>query len=744
MISAFLLAFLFSAQAPVSAQQRLTGVVTDPSGSAVPHAEIAAVVGRRVAATATAGADGRFSLAPPADRFDLIVTAPGLRAEPRRIETARDRDIAVRMTLAAVSDDVVVSAAQVDVPLSRVTDSVEVIARDAMRARQVESVAEALRAVTGLGVTTSGGRGALTSIFTRGGESDYTLVLVDGIPLNEFGGSVDIAHLSPAGVDRIEVVRGPQGALHGSGAIAGVINVLSAEGGPARVTAAAEAGSEAFRRGTLDAQGAAGAWSVGAGADLMASDGFTGRSPAGTAVSNDDYRRVEVSAIASRRIGTAARARATARWNDNERGFPGPYGSNPMDNYGGIDTVSRGDSTAGAAGGAFDAVTGRLAHRASAGWMRRESDFLSPYGTSASSTRRASARYAADWTLGLAGGISAGADLARESGRSTFIVDRTGAAIPVERTLAGYFAEARGAAGSRLLVTAGARVDRIHREGLAGDANPYGARPDMPADTVWSFNPRVSALVYVTPASGSSTTRIRAGFSTGIKPPSAFELSFTDNPALRPEHNRSAEVALEQTLAQGAVHVAATAFSNRYDDLIITVGRTLAGASRYRSDNLSNSRARGVELSAAARGAGHLAGFTIKGGYTWLATEILAADGVSVTGLAPFEVGDRLLRRPGHRGFVDLGFARGGVTAFVAVDGRGETLDVDPSWGLFGGLFDNPGHVSSAVGASWQMARRITIFGRVTNLFDRRYEEIFGFPAPPRRAAGGVRIAAGR
>lgn len=634
----------------------------------------------------------------------------------------------------SISDVVFVSASLVDLPLSRVTDSVDLVTRDAIRARQSESVADALRAVTGLGVTASGGRGAVSSIFTRGGESDYTLVLVDGIPLNAFGGSIDAAHLSPAGVDRIEIVRGPQSALHGSGAIAGVVQIVSAAGGPASASAQIEGGSDALRRALGDARGTAAAWDLGGGADAIASDGV---------VENDDYRRVEISGAAARAIGGAARLRATARWNDNERGFPGPFGSNPVGNYSGIDTISRGDNTHAAAGLSLDVRAGRLEHRMSGTWMRLESDFVSPYGDSSSSTRRATLRYAADWTRANGHGITAGADVAREAGRSTFIVSRSGAGMPIERTLAGYFAEARGAVGSRVLMTAGARLDQIRRDALEGDASPFGARPDMPGDTVWSFNPRVSAVVYLTSPTSRDFTRLRAGFSTGIKPPSAFELSSTDNPSLRPERNRSGELALEQTFARGAVQLAAAGFWNRYDDLIITVGRTLAGASRYRSDNLSNSRARGVELSAIARGHGSVEGLTIKAGYTWLGTEILAADGIDATGLAPFKVGDRLLRRPRHRGFVDVGYARGGATAFFTIDARGRTLDVEPSYGLFGGLFENAGYATSSAGLSWRFGRA-TLFGRVTNVFDRRYEEIFGFPAPGRRAAAGVRIAAGR
>jgi len=633
-----------------------------------------------------------------------------------------------------VTDFVFVSASLVDLPLSRVTDSIDLVPRETIRARQAESIADALRSVTGLGVTASGSRGAVGSIFTRGGESDYTLVLVDGIPLNAFGGGIDIAHLSPAGVDRVEIVRGPQGALHGSGAIAGVVQIVSAAGGPASASAQIEGGSDRFRRAAGDARGTAAAWSLGGGIDATASDGV---------VDNDDYRRTDISGVAARAIGGAARLRATARRNDNERGYPGPFGSNPAGNYSGIDTISRGDNTHTAAGLSLDARAGRLQHRFSGTWMRLESDFASPYGDSSSSTRRATLRYAADWTLANGAGLAAGADVVRESGRSTFIVNRSGAEIPVERTLAGYFGEGRGALGSRVLLTAGARLDQIRRDALDGDASPFGARPDMTSDTIWSFNPRVSAVFYLTPPSAANAARVRTGFSTGIKPPSAFELAFTDNPGLRPERSRSTEVAIEQALAGGALQLTAAGFWNRYDDLIITVGRTLAGASRYRSDNLSNSKARGVELSANARATGRFDGLTLRAGYTWLDTKILAADGIAETGLAPFRVGDRLLRRPRHRAFVDVGYARANATAFFTIDARGETLDVEPSFGLFGGLFENPGYATSSAGLSWRFGRA-TVFGRVTNIFDRRYEEIFGFPAPGRRAAAGVRVAAGR
>jgi outer membrane receptor protein involved in Fe transport len=89
-------------------------------------------------------------------------------------------------------------------------------------------------------------------------------------------------------------------------------------------------------------------------------------------------------------------------------------------------------------------------------------------------------------------------------------------------------------------------------------------------------------------------------------------------------------------------------------------------------------------------------------------------------------------------------FTRGRVTAFARVGARGRVLDVEPSYGAFGGLFHNAGHATTDAGLSLRLAGPVELVVRVANLFDRRYEETFGFPAPGRSAMAGLRIAAGR
>ena len=162
--------------------------------------------------------------------------------------------------------------------------------------------------------------------------------------------------------------------------------------------------------------------------------------------------------------------------------------------------------------------------------------------------------------------------------------------------------------------------------------------------------------------------RLHAAAGTGIRAPDALEIAFTDNPGLKPERSRSVEAGVDQALFGERVVAGATAFFNRYEDLIVAVGPAIANASQYRTDNISNARSRGVELSAALRPA---RGFDARVSYTFLSTEILAVDNLGVAP-APFEVGDPLLRRPRHQASFDLTWTRGPLVAF-ATGGRART-----------------------------------------------------------------------
>jgi outer membrane receptor protein involved in Fe transport len=279
-------------------------------------------------------------------------------------------------------------------------------------------------------------------------------------------------------------------------------------------------------------------------------------------------------------------------------------------------------------------------------------------------------------------------------------------------------------------VQAGLRAEHITREAFVVNG--------FPDDVVTSLNPKVSASWLVSPSAAGARrwTRLRGAAGTGIRPPDVFEIAFTDNPGLKPERSRSAEVGVTQAFASGAVQLDATTFFNHYDDLIISVG-SLRDVSQYRTDNVSNAQARGLELSGAWQGA---AGLSLRLSYTLLDTEILAVDNTAQAP-SPFNVGDRLLRRPRHSGSVVAMWTRGRVSAFSTIDARGETLDVEPSFGASGGLYENPGRTVVDVGGSFRIARALAVQARVLNLLNRDYEDVFGYPAPGRTAFVGVRVA---
>ena len=146
----------------------------------------------------------------PEGDYTLRVVAEGFERPPRQV-TLRDETettTEVTMSIAALSEQVVVSAGFVPLTRSASGASLTVLDQAELRTRQLESSQDALRSVPGFTVSRSGGRGAVTSIFPRGGESDFTLVMVDGIRLNDMGGSYDAAHLPLFDLDRIEVVSG--------------------------------------------------------------------------------------------------------------------------------------------------------------------------------------------------------------------------------------------------------------------------------------------------------------------------------------------------------------------------------------------------------------------------------------------------------------------------------------------------------------------------------------------------------
>ncbi|MDH3422035.1 MAG: TonB-dependent receptor, partial [Gemmatimonadota bacterium] len=146
-------------------------------------------------------------------------------------------------------DGFVVTVSPTPRALRSVTSHVTILEGQELRANGITSLADALRDVAGLDIVRNGSFGATTSLFLRGGESDHTLVLVDGVQVNRAGGGFDFASLTTDNIERVEVVRGPASALYGSDAMAGVVHVVTRTGrGLPRVSATVEAASFAEPR----------------------------------------------------------------------------------------------------------------------------------------------------------------------------------------------------------------------------------------------------------------------------------------------------------------------------------------------------------------------------------------------------------------------------------------------------------------------------------------------------------------
>jgi outer membrane cobalamin receptor len=749
MLAGFSLPLLAGSQAD---RATIRGVVTDPSGRIVRSADVLVLQGQSVIAATITNEQGAFGpIAVLPGTYDVTVATTGMRLPSTSVTLAAGatRELALTLALAAVGESIVVSASHVDTTTSRSADSITVVDRRRLADTQTDAVAGALRFAPGFNVTASGGRGALTSLFPRGGESDYTLVLVDGIVQNAFGGGFDVAHLATADVERIEIVRGPQSALFGGGAIGGIVQIVTAHGGGLRTGGAFETGGYGTTAANGSLSGSIASVTFGASLDWLQSDGDTRTfASTGGPVANDDYRRTSGSLSVGWSDIAARRVRVDIKAGQNERGFPGPYGSDPLGLYGGLDRVSRGtNDTRGVGVSGVFAQRGRLFHHAQFTWSDATGrfdapDFFTPgaIATSTDETRRVTGRYRLDVQAGAIG-VSAGAELLRERNDNTYITGEAFTPVPVERSSTGLFAEARPRLASRLFVNVGVRLERIERTAL--EASP-GARPSFEPHIVWSANPKLS-LAWLLREDGSGrrgglgTTKLRVGAGTGIKPPTAFEIAYTDNPDLKPERSRSYDLGLEQSLAGSRVLADATFFHNTYDDMIVTVGSALAGASRYQSDNIANARARGLELGATWRPTATL---SARGSWTWLDTDILAVDSLPGVVPAPYVTGDRLVRRPGGAGSADLIWSGTRGSAFVSIAGRRRMRDLEPNF--VSSLVDNPGFVSTTIGASVRLHRTIEVYGRVSNAFDRSYEETFGYPAPGRTASIGVRVTRSR
>ena len=621
---------------------------------------------------------------------------------------------------------VVVTANRVPTPAGAVTAAVTIISGASLRERGIRTVAEALRETLGAAVVETGGPGSQTSLFLRGGESDYVKVLLDGVPLNQPGGAYSFAHLTTDDADRIEIVRGPVSVLYGSDAVAGVIQIFTRMGGGAgrgvaHVEAEAGAGGYGARRvgGTMTGGTARFAYSL--GASRFESDGLF---PV-----NSGYRNNVVTARLRVTPDTHTDAAVTVRHGDGVFHYPTDGAGRIVDAN--QFATDRGPAVAVDVG---RRVSGRVEARillSSAETDSRVDDDPDAAGDttlifhSRDRVRRRGAELRANWQAAPAAVITAGVALEDArlrhsdacqvySGGSFF--DCSGDPMNRTRSTHAVFVQWLEGIGRPVSANVGARLE---------DNRQFGRFATWRAGGAWRLD---------------DATRLRLAAGTGFKEPTFFEAYSTGfvsgNPKLRPERSFSWEGGIEHTVPGTRLSLAVTYFDQRFRDLVVY---DFSRTPNY--VNIAAAQSSGAEVAVdwTAR-----SGVAVSLAYTYLDTRVLDGGGDPT-----FETGKRLIRRPTNAATLRLASPLGRRgTATVGARLVGDRDDLDFSTYPAARVTLHPyTRVQATLDYTVLQGRvggpDLTLQAQGENLLGDRGREIANFPVRGRTLFFGMRLGAG-
>jgi len=612
--------------------------------------------------------------------------------------------------------EIVVTATRLETPAREVGSSVSVISGEALERAKREFILEALRESVGVSVTQNGGPGAAASVFIRGANSEHTLVLLDGVPLNDPinpSRSADLAHIYFDNIDRVEILRGPQSPLYGSDALAGVVNIITKRGrGPARWTMGMSGGSYGTYSGQAGLSGSTDRVDYSLGVSGFSTGGISAASTLRAGNSEKDgYRNLTLSG----RFGVSLRkgldlevvGRAVGAGTDIDN-FGGPYGDDPNNRQDyrslffktqvrGLFLKNRWEQKL-----AVAVTDSRRTHE-------NPVDNLHPLEseTGVFQGRLLSADWQNNIYVHASNTITAGLELKQEQGESQYDYAYSGMDFPSafprqSAETAGLYAQDSIRLADRFFATAGIRYDH-HSQ--AGDAITYRLAP-----------------AFVIRETG---TKLRASLATGFKAPSLYQLYAPStiygpigNPSLRPEEVRGWDAGVDQSWGDGLVRTSLTYFRNDYENLIdFTFSRGYI--------NIGRALSRGVEAEAEVRPLQDLS-------LSVLLTYLDAKDAVT---------GERLLRRPRNTLSLSAHYDfPGRWSASLSYDYAGDRRDVDysalsavpvvlPPYSLLNGVL------------TYLAGPGIQVFARVDNALNARYEMVSGYGTPGASFQMGVRLS---
>lgn len=643
-------------------------------------------------------------------------------ASPHRLLTGLVMLLGTASVHAAVNDggEIVVTATRLPTPAERIGSSVAVITAQDIERRQYRSISDALQSIPSLGVVRSGGGiGKLTNVFSRGSETNHTLVLLDGIELNDpsnTDGLIDLSHIYINDVERIEVVMGPQSTLYGSDAIGAVIQIFTKQGGAKPTTdVEAEIGSFGTFNQAASTRGSAGGFNYSATVQHTDTDGVSAlserfRQPNGV-LDKDGHENYNTGLRLGYTASDALRFDLSTRYlhTENELDLNNSYTADDSDSAGDADQWFVGFNTH------LTSLDGRLEQR---------------FGLNYSAIDRK------DWDDPDA---SNPADYSREHNRGwKRKIDLQNDFYGVENQVLTLGLETEQDVVRSVLdstsmwgmYTSSTRADVRNNAVYVQDqiqvmddlSATLGLRSDdhdnFDRETTWR-----AALAYHLDA---TDTRLRGSYGTGFKAPTANQLYgqsvssfgvFTGNPALKPETSKGWEIGADQPLTALNLRAGLTYYRNRITDLITFTDNFATLENR---DSVDTS---GVESY-----------------LQWDASERLSARlDYAHTRAQDRASGEELRRRPLNKATLGLDYQ---ATAKLGL--RAETIYVDRRYDTDAVAFTRilrPSYTLTNVAARYQIDPRWQYFLRVSNLFDRDYEEPDGFGQPGRGFFTGVRLA---
>ena len=618
---------------------------------------------------------------------------------------------------------VIVTAERVPTRATVSTAATTLISGAELRARGAVTLLDALRTVPGIALAQVGGPGSQSSLFVRGGNSNFTKVLVDGVPVNAPGGALDIATLTTDNIDRIEIVRGPSSVQYGSDAMTGVVQIFTRHEPGTNVS-----GRVANRDAQYDlVAGSAGSAQLNGSTRLNASLGGGLHRGNGFLPFNNQYRNATANALVGAVAAHGDITLATT-YGDSRYNYPTTGGGIPTDSnaYTGANRLTF------AANGTWR-PTGRLSARAQLGRAdtRSISDDRpdSPADTAGfySRSHGRSTRENADLQLiaALPATVTAIAGAAFEGQRmqsrgwSRFAsYDLGSTAFDETRTNRAIYAQ----------VSAGHAV-------VTGDA---GVRRERLANGRFVNTGRVGLA-----SSPLAGTVVRASLGTAFKEP-AFDEVFSGPFSvgardLRPERSRSREIGAESRLPGGLVTLGVTAFDQRFADLVqyrIVDHSVEPDTPDYY--NVVAARSRGWELEARTAPLGPVA---LHASYTFLHTEVT---GEGNGGFGAVENGKPLLRRPRRSAVVDARYQLRRAMLSTVVNRVGGRDDY--SFGAPSGRVRLSAYTLVEASAEIPVVARdrdgwsVALTARAENLTNRGYENVYGFQTPGRVVFVGLRL----